>query len=276
MYVNVSIVLGCDELLKWTMYEADNQHTFTKLLEDAMAKPSCIADINSECKCYLSQDGKSNKVQVPLEFNVLQCCELNGKWVLFILSNDHGASSSINIPRSAFELLMASSRKLHLPKEMGSSTRGDIRLYNDIIHFMSNNSLGFHAGVEQTSGKLIVSTLQKVLFYIEPHLTTLNGRKANFLPTYFQPLLNTVYNNPTAHHHAVKPLEKSKLDDLSQILFECLSLSCLYPSKWQPFKSALEELSFNLVGYIDYLKSKNDRMIEVHLKRVFKSTILEK
>ncbi len=71
MYVNVSIV-GCDELLKWTLFEAGSQHTFTKLLELALAKTSCIADI-SECKCYLSQDGKINKVQVPLEF-----CE--AKW----------------------------------------------------------------------------------------------------------------------------------------------------------------------------------------------------
>ncbi len=205
MYVNVSIVQGCDELLKWTMFEAGSQHTFTKLLELALAKTSCIADI-SECKCYLSQDGKINKVQVPLEFNVPQCCELNGKWVLYILSiSDDGASSSISTPRSAVQLLMASSRKLHLPKEMGSNAvRGDIRLYNDIIHFMSNNSLGFHAGVEQTSGKQIVSALQKVLFYIEPHLTTLNGRKANFIPTYFQPLLNTVYNNPIAHNHLMQ------------------------------------------------------------------------
>ncbi len=73
-----------------------------------------------------------------------------GSGYFIILSiNDDGAPSSISTPRSAVQLLMASSRKLHLPKEMGSnSVRGDIWLYNDIIHFMSNNSLGFHAGVE--------------------------------------------------------------------------------------------------------------------------------
>ncbi len=61
---------------------------------------------------------------------------------------------------------MASSRKLDLPKERSSNAgRGDIRLYNDIIHFMSNNSLGFHAGVEQTSGKQIVSITKGFILY---------------------------------------------------------------------------------------------------------------
>ncbi len=87
-------------------------------------------------------------------------------------------------------------------------------------------------------------------------------RQILYPPTFS--LCYTVYNNPNAHHHAVKPLEKSKLDNLSQILFDCLSLPCLSPSKWQPFELALEELSFKLVRYIDYLKSKNDRMSEVH------------
>lgn len=265
MYVNVSVVLGFEEVLKWTMLEASSEYTFTKLLEIALDKTSCCIDVNSECKCYLSHDSKGTRVQVPLEFIVVQCCELNGRWVQFVLPGVQPASNR-SVQRSAVDVLMNSSTKLRLPKEIGSNDncRGDVRLYNDIIRFISDHSLGFCTGTEQTSGKLVVSALQKLFFYIEPHLSTLKGRKANFVPSYFQPLLKTVYNNPTSHHHAIKPLEKSKLDNLSQGLFDCLSLPFISTPRWLPFKTALEELSFNLVGYIDYLKAKSERMTEVH------------
>ena len=95
----------------------------------------------SECQCYLSHDIKlTNKVQEPLEFNC------NG----VLCRSGPGC-------RNATDVLMSSAQTLHLPKEIDSSAnnRDDVRLYNDIICFMSNRSLGFHAGTEQTSGKQI-------------------------------------------------------------------------------------------------------------------------
>ncbi len=197
----------------------------------------------------------SLKVQVP------ECCEANGKCVRFIftvLAECTGPSC-----RNATDVSMSSAQTLHLPKEIDSSAnnRGDVLLYNDIICFMSNRSLGFHAGTEQTSGKQIIVALQKLLFYIEPHLRTLNGRKANFVPTYFQPLLQTVHNNPTSHGHSVKPLERSKFENPFSIY---LSLPAISTRNWCPFKSALEELSFNVTGYVHYLESNSERVAEVH------------
>ncbi len=63
--------------------------------------------------------------------------------------------SKSDLCRNAAEVLMSSSQTLRLPKEFDTSAinRGDIRLYNALIQFMSNQSLGFHAGMEQTSGK---------------------------------------------------------------------------------------------------------------------------
>ena len=84
MYVNISVVL---EVLKWTMLEANTEYTFTKLLEVVLDKTSCCIDVKSGCKCYLSHD-KATRVEVPLEFIAVQCCELNGRWVRFVLPGE--------------------------------------------------------------------------------------------------------------------------------------------------------------------------------------------
>ncbi len=65
---------------------AGSQHTFTKLLELALAKTSCIADI-SECKCYLSLLGRvkedvlyvcdSTLFDFTSELAMICCVELN-------------------------------------------------------------------------------------------------------------------------------------------------------------------------------------------------------
>ena len=166
MYVTVSLVAGLKEVLKWTVMEASVDYTFLKLLEIAVEK-SGYSSASESATCYLSQDIKcTTKVQVALDYNVCQCCDLNGKFIRFSLP---GEETSTSCGRNAFSVLMASARALHLPQKLDSShTRGD-NLLNNIIDFMSEHSLSFSAGVEHTSGKQVVSTLQRVLFYIQPH-----------------------------------------------------------------------------------------------------------
>ena len=143
-------------------------------------------------------------------------------------------------------------------------TRGDSLLYSDIIEFLSNHSLGFHAGVECTSGKLVVSALQKALFYLQPHLSTLNGRKSNFVPVYFKPLIEKNYNDPSSHHHAIKPLEKTKLYNILQRLYDCLALPAIGMPRWDSFKSSLEEIALNISNYVSYLSEKSESMSLAH------------
>lgn len=266
MYVTVSVLIGFEEVLKWTMYKVQPEYTFSKLLEEALAT-SCVVVGESEHvpECYLSNDVKFvTRVKVSLEFLVMECCEANGKCVRYIFSASKPTSGSTL--KNAAEVLMSNAKKLCLPNKIdsGARNRGDIQLYNDIIQFMMNKSLGFHPGTEQASGRQIIVALQKVLFYIQPHLQTLNGRKANFVPVYFQPLLQRAYNNPSSHGHSVKPLERSKLETLSQSIFDCLSLPIINAPLWSLFKSALEELSFNVVGYVHYLESNVERVTRVH------------
>ena len=164
---------------------------------------------------------------------------------------------------------MSSARKLHLPKQIDTiaNTRGDVRLHNEIISFLSNNSLSFPAGVEETSGKQIVVGLQKTLFYLEPHLKTFNGRQPHFILTFFQPLLQTVHiiRGPMV---MLSNLWRTKMESLTQSLFDLLSLPAISTSRWHAFKSALEELSFNLSEYVSYLKSQSERVADYHLSKL--------
>lgn len=86
-----------------------------------------------------------------------------------------GPSSSSSC-RNVTDVLMSSAQTLRLSKEIDSSANntGDVRLYNI---FMSNRSLGFYAGTEQTSGKQIVVALQilSLIYKLKwrPHISSL-------------------------------------------------------------------------------------------------------
>ena len=58
-----------------------------------------------ECTCYLSHDVKlTTKVQVSLEFYVVECCETNGKFVRFIFAAH--AEPTTSSYRNAAEVLI--------------------------------------------------------------------------------------------------------------------------------------------------------------------------
>ena len=84
MYDNVSVVVGVKEVLKWTMFQVTFEYTFTKLLEIPLEKASTSELEASKCKCCSIQDIKQcEKVEVPLEVSVVECCELNGKYPFY-------------------------------------------------------------------------------------------------------------------------------------------------------------------------------------------------
>ena len=149
MYVNVSIVLGYENILQWSMFQVDLEHTFAKLLETALTKTSLTVDINNcetECKCYLSHDTKlSTRVEVPLAFIVAECCDLNGKCVRFILSVESSSSSSC---KNAAKVMMSSAQRLHYPRRLqalgvmlASIMRSSV---SQTIHLVSVLELNIH------------------------------------------------------------------------------------------------------------------------------------
>ena len=96
MYVNVSVVVVVKEVLKWTMFHVTLEYTFTKLLEVSLERASTSELESSKCKCCSNQDIKQyEKVEVPFEVSVIECCELNGKCICFIFTTDTESNATL-------------------------------------------------------------------------------------------------------------------------------------------------------------------------------------
>jgi hypothetical protein len=75
------------------IFEATVEYTFLKLLEVAQGKSGYLPVCESVAICTLSQDIKCTiKVQVPLDFNVCECCDLNGKFIRLSFPGEKAAS----------------------------------------------------------------------------------------------------------------------------------------------------------------------------------------
>ena len=140
----------------------------------------------------------SQRVTVDLSFYEVECCTLNGRFILYseevVVEQEH----SPNPQKNAFAVMMMAAKELKLPPKVFSTPerykvgRGDHRLHDDIIDFLKGKCLGFSTGTENTTGKQIVKVLTDALYYIQPHLQTLTGRILNFLPSYFSSMLGQV------------------------------------------------------------------------------------
>ena len=91
MYVTLSISRSGQCLLPWRMFEAQLDWTFAKLLEVAsssVASPEQLSDMEGVVPvCELSKEINSpsaDRVQVPLSFNIDQCCRINGSFIRYL------------------------------------------------------------------------------------------------------------------------------------------------------------------------------------------------
>ena len=262
VYVTVSIVKGSGFILQWSMFEAEYNWTFTKLLETAKVQvlPDWLPDLDAQPERFLSRIIEhlfSECVQVPLGFNVLECCRMNGNFVQYVYPC---SSTAAQTQQNALTVLMSAAKELRFPHKNFKTAEeykrgnGDKRLQDDIVEFLQDKQLGFVGGCENTSGKEFVRTLQNTLFTLQPHLSTLQERKAAFIPPYFVPLLQKVYNNPAAHHHKPAPLTQDRLDKLSRSLYTVLAFPWMQKPRWKQCADATCQLTMNVDMYHDYLK----------------------
>ncbi len=227
-----------------------------KLLEAVQTE-----DLDEAPICELSLEMNSapaDRVQVPLCFIVDQCCRMNGTFVRYLYPVP--SCTPLVSRRNAATVLMSASKQLRWPDKHFSSQEdydkgnGDKKLHDDIIDFLKTRGLGFSPGCENTSGKEFVGLLQSVLFAVQPHLQKLHGRKKNFIPCYFGPLMEKVYNNPSAHHHKCPPLTQAFLDKLSSSLYVVLDVPWLQKPRWNECASSLKALVLNIDEYRNYLE----------------------
>jgi len=90
MYLTVSISKGLEIILPWRMFEVQLDWTFAKLLEASLlsvTQPERLLDMHGEPVCELRKEMNAppaESVQVPLGFNVDQCCKVNGSFVRYL------------------------------------------------------------------------------------------------------------------------------------------------------------------------------------------------
>ena len=230
--MTICVRKGPASILPWTMYQVELDWSFAKLLEVLWTKDNN----GEEPECYLSQDMKpsfSNRVQVMMGFNVIECCRINGNFISYIFSDSREEVASPQ--RSATSVLMLSKQ------------------------------LGFTGGCHLTSGKEYIKTIQTVLFTLQPHIRTLYRRKANFVPLFFSPLLEKGYNNPATHRHKAPPLSQDRLNKLVKRLYVVLAFPVLETAKWKECATATRQLAMNLDEYCRHLQVQSEQQQSRHL-----------
>ena len=103
--MTVGVYKSASTLLPWSMYEVEIGWTFAKLVEVVRAA-------EDEPKCYLSQEIKhcaSNRVQVMMSFNVVECYRINGNFISYVFSTPREIATP---KRNAASVLMQSAREM--------------------------------------------------------------------------------------------------------------------------------------------------------------------
>ena len=245
------------------MHETQADWTFAKLLE-SIQSDEMLGDV----VCELSKEMNSHDiVQVPLGFLIEPCCKENGNFIRYLYPTATVPELSM---RNAATVLMGASKQLRWPEKNFTNPddykqgNGLKRLYDDIIDFLMSRNLGFAPGCENTSGKEFVRGLQGVLFSLQPHLKTLQDRKKNFVPVYFEPLIKNVYNNPASHHHKRSPLSREVLNKLGSSLYTLLSVPWLQRPKWKECAESIKALAANIDDYRTYLEHQGKQQLIRH------------
>ena len=211
----------------------------------------------------------SNRVQVMMGFNVIECCSINGNFISYIFSDSREEVASPQ--RSATSVLMLSAKELKWPNlnfktpDEYKEGNGDKCMYDDTIRFLQSKQLGFTGGCHLTSGKEYIKTIQTVLFTLQPHIRTLYRRKANFVPLFFSPLLEKGYNNPATHRHKAPPLSQDRLNKLVKRLYVVLAFPVLETAKWKECATATRQLAMNLDEYCRHLQVQSEQQQSRHL-----------
>ncbi|KAK3108394.1 hypothetical protein FSP39_007105 [Pinctada imbricata] len=97
------------------------------------------------------------------------CTDLDRKFVEYVVDSNNNSSSNacLSSKTNAFDTLMQSQKKLHLPsKIMKVSMMGPEKLYNDIIDWIAPIDNGWTLDQKEIGSK-IISTLRNALWYID-------------------------------------------------------------------------------------------------------------
>ena len=148
-----------------------------------------------------------------------------------------------------------------------------IALKKDLIKWCERNGLGWsHDEIDQ-QGKIFVSRVADVMWELDGHRGTLLNR-GYAVPAMFDDFVN--YNQPAKAKHRKREhgnLEKQKVVELSQMLFELAGKVFMKRQAWKPVREALLRLADNLRNYASYLEKQVDATRAVDSRKSLRTDI---
>lgn len=149
-----------------------------------------------------------------------------------------------------------------------------IQLKNDLLKWCQRNELGW-APDALDQGKQFLHILSDVLWELDGHRDTLHNRGCG-IPDIFDELVN--YNQPEKAKHRKRKhdnLEKQKLDELSQLLFDVCGKTYMKKDAWKSVREALLRLADNLRKYSLYLEKEIGATNTLHSRKTARSNVDE-
>jgi len=222
---------------------------------------------NRDVKVYVGKgDGKWNYLKEGLYDEISLMSELGLKFIRFIVQTeepDDPPQQTQPAGQTAFDIMMEQARQPYFPTTKREDTQKDV-LYNDIIALLKKKQRGGWSGNQESFAKTFVNRLVALLWYIDPHHSTLAARSLN-VPDTFKELnlyrCDKCYNNfYFTGHHKKKSLEKEKLEHLAQSLELSIGQPWASEIKWIDFISQVFELTNIVKKYAKYLQGVNSEM----------------
>ena len=185
-----------------------------------------------------------------------------GKYIKFVITPpDRPAVQEGLQARDAFRMMMEVQQHLSVLNKVCNERTGKDRLRNTIIDLLDRKRVGWTAAYVQTTGNRFVELLTDVLWYLDGHTATLEGRRLS-VPGLFSDL--TGFNKPESHGHTRAPMEASKLCTYSGALFRTTEEPRLGKSNWSEFNVATKALATNLSSYCSYLYQQREKVTKHH------------
>ena len=193
------------------------------------------------------------------------CHQFKCKFISFTLEEESVASTTVTVDRpNAFAIMMKAAHTVMLPKSHESTAeplRGDHAIYNKLLELLKSMSLGWSPSTVGTTGVKFVKTLSDCLWTLDPHHEQFHSR-ACVIPSIFSEFKG--YNDWVRKKHKKPQLSQAVLNKHIEGLSDYLMHPWLSTSKWQSFRSSIEQLVESLNKYKMYLADHNEHMKEVH------------
>ena len=88
----MSVLEGSKRVFPWKMFLCTEEYAFVTLYEDTRKQPPELDETAKVTKCSLSKSLDSTlTVMIEFEFNVVECCSLNGQYVQYYIEKQEGS-----------------------------------------------------------------------------------------------------------------------------------------------------------------------------------------